>query len=70
MALIKWGRRTLYVVLFIAFLIVYGRWDVPFTYTFLGSVLCLVIPLLFFLKDENWEDENDKAVSLSLGNSE
>lgn len=54
---LKWGRRTLYLVLFISLFIVYGSLNEPITFTFLGSVLCLIIPLLFFLKDENWQEE-------------
>lgn len=54
---IKWGRGLLYIVIFISFLIVYGRWNDPTTYTFLGSVLCLIIPMLFFLKDEQQENQ-------------
>ena len=54
---IKWGRRVLYVVLFISLLVVYGSFDNPITYTFLGSIVCLIIPVLFLLKDENWEEE-------------
>ncbi|MHC4737069.1 MAG: hypothetical protein ACYTDW_21865 [Planctomycetota bacterium] len=55
---ITWGRRSLYVVLFISFLIVYGNFHNPITFTFLGSMLCLIIPILFFLKDENWPEED------------
>lgn len=52
---IKWGERLLYVVLFISLLVVFGRFDRIVTYTFLGSVLCLILPVLFFLKDEDTE---------------
>jgi len=55
---IQWGRRLLYVMLFISFVMVYGSWDKPWTYTFLGSILCLIIPLLFFLQDDKWEEED------------
>ena len=54
---IKWGRRLVYVVLFITFLIAYGSFHHAFTYTFIGSILCLMFTLLFFLKDENWEED-------------
>lgn len=56
---IKWGRRTLYLVLFISFLVVFGNFDKPYTYTFLGSIIALIIPLLFSLRDEDLEEEDD-----------
>jgi hypothetical protein len=59
---IKWGRRLIYVVLFIALVIVYGSFHLPYTYTFLGAVLCLVFTLLFFLKEENWTEEGEAEV--------
>jgi hypothetical protein len=55
---IKWGRRLVYVMLFISFLIVYGNFTNPITFTFLGSILCLLITGLFLLKDENWTEED------------
>ena len=59
---IQWGRRLLYVILFISLLVAYGNWDKPTTYTFLGSVLCIIMPLLFFLQDDKWEDEEASMV--------
>ena len=50
--MIRWGTRLLYVVLFITFLVVCGNWGVPYTYIFLGSVMCLILPVLFFLNDD------------------
>lgn len=58
MTAIRWGRRLIYLVLFISFLVIYGHWDNPLTYTFLGSIVCLLIPLLFMLRDENWQEED------------
>jgi hypothetical protein len=55
--IIKWGRRLIYVLLFIALFVVYGSFHLPYTYTFLGSIVCLIIPVLFCLKDENWTEE-------------
>lgn len=54
--MIKWGRRLLYLLLFISFFVVYGSLGDPITYTFLGSMICLVIPVLFFLKDDSSMD--------------
>jgi len=56
---IRWGRRVLYVVLFISLVIVYGNFTNPLSYTFLGSILCLILPVLFFLKDENWTEKDE-----------
>ena len=50
--MIRWGTRLLYVVLFISFLVACGNWGVPITYIFLGAVVCLILPVLFFLNDD------------------
>ena len=61
---IRWGRRLIYVVLFISFLIVYGNFHNPITFTFLGSIVCLIIPVLFLLKDENWTEDDGPEESV------
>ena len=45
--IIAWAERSLYVMLFIAFLVVMGQFHVFITYTYLASVFCLVLPVLF-----------------------
>lgn len=57
--IIKLGRWLIYVLLFISFLVVYGSFHIPITYTFLGSIVCLIIPVLFLLKEENWTEEEE-----------
>ena len=57
--MIRWGTRLLYVVLFISFLVACGNWGVPITYIFLGSIVCLILPVLFFLNDDLEEIESD-----------
>ena len=54
--IIKLGSFLLYVLLFISLTVVYGHFDKPFTFPFLGAIFALVIPVLFLLKDE----EEDK----------
>ena len=61
LTVIKWGRRLIYLVIFISLIVVYGNWHNPRTYTFLGSILCLLIPLLFLLKDEDLQEKDDRA---------
>ena len=56
---IRWGTRLLYVMLFISFLVACGNWSVPITYIFLGAVVCLILPVLFFLNDDLEEIEGD-----------
>lgn len=57
LTVIRWATRLVYVVLFISFLVVFGRLDDPRSYLFLGSVLCLIIPALFALKNDIRRDE-------------
>ena len=52
----KWGVRSLYVLLFISCMVVMGRWHLPITFTFLGSVFCLIIPVLFLMQEDIQED--------------
>jgi len=51
--ILKWGVRLLYLQIFLSVLVVSGQWWNITTYTFLGSVLCLTLSALFFLKDED-----------------
>ena len=70
--IVKWARRSLYVLLFISFIVVYGKWHAPITYTFLGAILSLILPLLFSRLDEEpnpyeeifegWDDESSTVV--------
>jgi hypothetical protein len=53
--IINWGRRLLYVVLFLSFLVAFGNYDKTFTFTFVGSVVALIVPVLCLLEDN--EDE-------------
>ena len=57
--MIRWGTRLLYVMLFISFLVACGYWGVLITYLFLGAIVCLVLPVLFFLNDDLEEIEGD-----------
>ena len=53
--LLKWGHRALYVLLFISLMVVMGYWHTIITYTFLASVLCLILPALFYKEEEQEE---------------
>ena len=53
----KWGDRALYLMLFISCMVVMGYWHVPITFTFLGSVFCLILPLLFHKEEAEEERE-------------
>lgn len=55
--IIKLGTFLLYVMLFLSFLLAYGKFDRPYTFTFLGSVLCLIFPVLLLLKDEEKKEK-------------
>ena len=62
--LIKWGNRALYVLLFISCMVVMGYWHTIITYTFLGSVFALILPLLFW--DEGEEDSEQEISCLDV----
>ena len=55
--IIDWGVRLLYVSLFIAFTVVMGYWWYLPTYTFVGSIMCLVFPALLFFAEQEEEKE-------------
>jgi len=54
-----WAYRSLYVLLFISLIVVMGYWRLTITYTFLASVICLLLPLLFS-RDLFFKDEEDR----------
>ena len=56
LAVIRWGVRSLYVLLFISCMVVMGRWHQPITIAFLGSVFALILPVLFTFNDEDLEE--------------
>ena len=60
--MIRWGTRLLYVMLFISFLVACGNWGVLITYLFLGAIVCLTLPVLFFLNDDLEEIEGDSLI--------
>ena len=53
--LIRWGVRSLYVLLFLSCMVVMGRWEQPLSIAFLGSVFALILPVLFSFNDAELE---------------
>jgi len=51
---IKWGIRSLYVLLFLSCMVVMGRWHLPISIAFLGSVFSLILPILFLPEIERY----------------
>ena len=49
--LITWGTRFLWVELFISLIVVMGYFHTIYTYLFLGAVLCLLLPQLFYKEE-------------------
>ena len=45
--MMRWGIRSLYVLLFLSCMVVMGRWHLPISIVFLGSVFSLILPILF-----------------------
>ena len=61
--IIKWSFRLLYVLLFISSMVVMGQWHTIITYTFLGSALALLFPILFSRKTfESLETDVHKCI--------
>ena len=54
--LIKWGVRSLYVLLFLSCMVVMGRWEQPLSIAFLGSVFALILPVIFTINDADLEE--------------
>jgi hypothetical protein len=53
--LISLSRKLLYVLLFV--ILLFARWDMPFSFGFVGSIVIFVFLGLYYLKDEFWDDE-------------
>ena len=59
--IIKWGRRLVYVSLFIAFSVAYAMLPDPKTFLFMAGVAILAIIGLFVLNDkEKWLPEIER----------
>ena len=56
-----WGKRLLLIIFFISFFVVYGYFHVPITYTFLGSIVCLIVPAYLYLDEEIKEIEGENT---------
>jgi len=49
--LLKWGYRSLYLLLFISCMVIMGYEYVAFTLPFLGSIFACLFPLIFSKKE-------------------
>jgi hypothetical protein len=56
--LISLSRKLLYVLLFV--ILLFARWDMPFSFGFVGAIVIFVFLGLYYLKDEFWNDEEEK----------
>ena len=63
---LRWGRRSLYVLLFISCMVVMGRWHLPISIAFLGSVFALILPVLFSLTDADLESLEKDTLALHV----
>lgn len=61
--IIKWGQRLLWVTLVISFYVAYGYFHVLITYTFLGSIVCVIVPAILFFEVEIKAIEAEREVS-------
>ena len=53
LAAIRWGRRLLFLTLFISCMIVLNLWHLPITLPFLGAVISLIATALCVVKEED-----------------
>ena len=44
--LIKWGYRSLWLMLFLSLIVCMGQWEKPTTLPFVASVICALVPLI------------------------
>jgi hypothetical protein len=59
---IAWGRRSLYVLLFI--ILAFARWDQPFTFGYVGAIVIFCIMGLSLTKEESAQgDMNNEDIS-------
>ena len=57
---VAWGRRLLYLTLFISLMAAMNLWHIPITLPYLGAILSLILTALFVVQnDEAWEELND-----------
>ena len=50
---IRWGRRLLFLTLFVSCMIVLNLWHLPTTLPFLGAVIALIATGLCVVKEED-----------------
>ena len=65
LTVLRWANRALYLLLFVSLIVVMGYWHISITYTFLGSVFCLIMPTLFLDKLERYP----KVLKLNLNST-
>lgn len=51
----KWAYRALWLLFFLSFVVTMGQWTKPYTFTFLGAVLCILLTCLF-TKEAEWQE--------------
>lgn len=67
---IRWGVRSLYVLLFLSCMVVMGRWHLPISIAFLGSVFALILPVLFSLTDKDLESLEEDEIRGDMNNED
>jgi hypothetical protein len=55
--LLSLGRKLLYVLLFV--ILLFARWDLPFSFGYVGAIVIFVFLGLYYLKDEFWKEEEE-----------
>lgn len=61
--MIRWGVRSLYVLLFLFLMSIMGRWHLPITLAYLGAIVILVITGLSVVNNAAvWEELDDMYI--------
>lgn len=59
---IKWGVRSLYLVLFLSLMIVLNLWEFPITLPYIGAIVSLILTALFVVNNEAWDELDDMYI--------
>ena len=57
---IRWGRRLLFLTLFISCMVVLNLWHLPTTIPFLGAVISLIVTALCVVNEDFVDDDMNK----------
>ena len=67
--IVRWGKRSLYLLLFLSGLVTFNMFEYPITLPFIGSVFCLVFAGLSYIQDKDRQTiKNLREIPESIAN--